>query len=29
MAFTERVAERLGEPLTVEYVRLNIDARHA
>jgi trans-aconitate 2-methyltransferase len=28
-AFTRRVAERLGEPLTVDYVRLNIDARRA
>jgi trans-aconitate 2-methyltransferase len=25
--FTEQVAQRLGEPVTIDYVRLNIDAR--
>ena len=28
-AFVEQVAQRLGEPLTIEKVRLNIDARRA
>jgi hypothetical protein len=28
-AFTQRVAQRMGEPLTVEYVHLNVDARRA
>jgi trans-aconitate 2-methyltransferase len=27
--FTQQVADRLGEPLTIDYVRLNIDARRA
>jgi len=25
--FAEAVAERMGEPLTLDYVRLNIEAR--
>jgi len=28
-AFVEQVAQPLGEPLTIENVRLNIDARRA